>query len=102
MGNPKQKWTSEEEEALRAAWRSTAPGSEEYSERPEFNHLLFARSNIDLKDKWRNLSVANGQGPRDKARTPKAKANPAVPLLLHCPSHRPLLLSLLHRMHHQM
>ncbi|KAL0337261.1 UNVERIFIED_CONTAM: Telomere repeat-binding factor 4 [Sesamum calycinum] len=78
MGNPKQKWTSEEEEALRAGVAKHGAGKWKNIQRdPEFNHLLFARSNIDLKDKWRNLSVANGQGPRDKARTPKAKANPA-------------------------
>ncbi|KAL2229115.1 UNVERIFIED_CONTAM: Single myb histone 4 [Sesamum indicum] len=77
MGNPKQKWTSEEEEALRAGVAKHGAGKWKNIQRdPEFNHLLFARSNIDLKDKWRNLSVANGQGPRDKARTPKAKANP--------------------------
>ncbi|KAL4570620.1 hypothetical protein LXL04_026278 [Taraxacum kok-saghyz] len=30
---------------------------------PEFNHFLYFRSNIDLKDKWRNMSVsANRQG----------------------------------------
>lgn len=29
-----------------------------------------------MQDKWRNLSVANGQGPRDKSKTPKTKANP--------------------------
>lgn len=29
------------------------------------------------QDKWRNLSVASGQGARDKSKTPKAKTNPA-------------------------
>ncbi|KAG8376174.1 hypothetical protein BUALT_Bualt09G0035800 [Buddleja alternifolia] len=78
MGNPKQKWTSEEEEALRAGVAKHGAGKWKNIQRdPEFNHLLFARSNIDLKDKWRNLSVANGQGPRDKSKTPKAKTNPA-------------------------
>ncbi|KAI3443609.1 hypothetical protein Pfo_000274 [Paulownia fortunei] len=78
MGNPKQKWTSEEEEALRAGVAKHGAGKWKNIQRdPEFNHLLFARSNIDLKDKWRNLSVASGQGPRDKSKTPKAKANPA-------------------------
>ncbi|KAK6120397.1 hypothetical protein DH2020_045877 [Rehmannia glutinosa] len=77
MGNPKQKWTSEEEEALRAGVAKHGPGKWKNIQRdPEFNHLLFARSNIDLKDKWRNLSVASGQGPRDKSKTPKANANP--------------------------
>ncbi|KAI3447163.1 hypothetical protein Pfo_003828 [Paulownia fortunei] len=78
MGNPKQKWTSEEEEALRAGVAKHGAGKWKNIQRdPEFNHLLFARSNIDLKDKWRNLSVASGQGPRDKSKTPKTKVNPA-------------------------
>ncbi|MCE2055338.1 hypothetical protein HAX54_042432 [Datura stramonium] len=78
MGNPKQKWTSEEEEALRAGVAKHGAGKWKNIQRdPEFNHLLYSRSNIDLKDKWRNLNVsANGQGPRDKSRTQKVKANP--------------------------
>ncbi|XP_016580280.1 telomere repeat-binding factor 4 isoform X2 [Capsicum annuum] len=77
MGNPKQKWTSEEEEALRAGVAKHGAGKWKNIQRdPEFNHLLYSRSNIDLKDKWRNLNVsANGQGPRDKSRTPKVKTN---------------------------
>ncbi|KAH6761678.1 hypothetical protein C2S52_019111 [Perilla frutescens var. hirtella] len=78
MGNPKQKWTSEEEEALRAGVAKHGAGKWKNIQRdPEFNHLLFSRSNIDLKDKWRNLSVANGQGSREKSKAPKTKANPA-------------------------
>ncbi|KAL1563339.1 telomere repeat-binding factor 4-like [Salvia divinorum] len=78
MGNPKQKWTSEEEEALRAGIAKHGAGKWKNIQRdPEFNHLLFSRSNIDLKDKWRNLSVANGQGTRDKSKMPKTKVNPA-------------------------
>ncbi|CAK9177129.1 unnamed protein product [Ilex paraguariensis] len=81
MGNPKQKWTSEEEEALRAGVAKHGTGKWKNIQRdPEFNHLLYSRSNIDLKDKWRNLIVGtNGQGPREKSRTPKAKANPDAP-----------------------
>ncbi|KAB5552553.1 hypothetical protein DKX38_009864 [Salix brachista] len=46
MGNPKQKWTSEEEEALRAG------------------------------DKWRNMTVSAGsQSVKDKSRTTKVKSN---------------------------
>ncbi|XP_059284127.1 telomere repeat-binding factor 4 [Lycium barbarum] len=87
MGNPKQKWTSEEEEALRAGVAKHGAGKWKNIQRdPEFNHLLYSRSNIDLKDKWRNLNVsANGQGPRDKSRTQKVKANPdaaAAPLVI--------------------
>ncbi|XP_052180850.1 telomere repeat-binding factor 4-like isoform X2 [Diospyros lotus] len=85
MGNPKQKWTAEEEEALRAGVAKHGAGKwKNIQKDPEFNHLLYSRSNIDLKDKWRNMSVsANGQGSREKSRTSKAKANPdpATPLL---------------------
>ncbi|KAA8523274.1 hypothetical protein F0562_009697 [Nyssa sinensis] len=81
MGNPKQKWTSEEEEALRAGVAKHGTGKwKNIQKDPEFNHFLYSRSNIDLKDKWRNMSVsANGQGPREKSRTSKAKANPDAP-----------------------
>ncbi|KAL4589489.1 hypothetical protein LXL04_002396 [Taraxacum kok-saghyz] len=81
MGNPKQKWTSEEEEALRAGVAKHGTGKwKNIQKDPEFNHFLYSRSNIDLKDKWRNMSVsANGQGPREKSRTPKPKANTDSP-----------------------
>ncbi|GLT98118.1 hypothetical protein SLE2022_156380 [Rubroshorea leprosula] len=70
MGAPKQKWTQEEEAALKAGvikhgagkWRTILKD-------PEFSSVLYLRSNVDLKDKWRNMSVmANGWGSRDKAR----------------------------------
>ncbi|XP_059653020.1 telomere repeat-binding factor 1-like [Cornus florida] len=70
MGAPKQKWTPEEEAALRAGvvkhgagkWRTILKD-------PEFSGVLYLRSNVDLKDKWRNMSVmANGWGSREKAR----------------------------------
>ncbi|GER36016.1 DNA binding protein [Striga asiatica] len=85
MGNPKQKWTSEEEEALRAGVAKHGAGKwKNIQKDPEFNHLLFARSNIDLKDKWRNLSVASGLLQKDKLKGLKPKANhadvPATPL----------------------
>ncbi|KAJ4958316.1 hypothetical protein NE237_025427 [Protea cynaroides] len=77
MGNPKQKWTTEEEDALRAGVDKHGVGKWKNIQRdPEFGHCLSARSNIDLKDKWRNMSVsASGQGSREKLRTPKVKAN---------------------------
>ncbi|XP_076931624.1 telomere repeat-binding factor 4-like [Bidens hawaiensis] len=82
MGNPKQKWTQEEEEALRAGIAKHGTGKwKNIQKDPEFNHLLYSRSNIDLKDKWRNMSVsANGQGPREKSRTPKPKSNTDSPV----------------------
>ncbi|KAM0932521.1 putative transcription factor MYB-HB-like family [Dioscorea sansibarensis] len=82
MGAPKQKWTSEEEEALRAGVDKHGAGKWRTIQKdPEFSHLLATRSNIDLKDKWRNLSVsASGQGSREKSRTPKHKSILAIPL----------------------
>ncbi|ESR36047.1 Telomere repeat-binding factor 1 [Citrus sinensis] len=70
MGAPKQKWTQEEEAALKAGvikhgagkWRTILKD-------PEFSGVLYLRSNVDLKDKWRNMSVmSNGWGSRDKSR----------------------------------
>ncbi|KAH8519786.1 hypothetical protein H0E87_001284 [Populus deltoides] len=68
MGAPKQKWTAEEEAALKAGvikhgagkWRTILKD-------PEFSGVLYLRSNVDLKDKWRNISVmVNGYGSREK------------------------------------
>lgn len=50
MGNPKQKWTAEEEEALRAGVAKHGTGKwKNIQKDPEFNHHLYTRSNIDLK-----------------------------------------------------
>lgn len=75
MGAPKQKWTSEEEDALRAGVDKHGAGKWRTIQKdPEFSHCLSTRSNIDLKDKWRNMIVsAGGQGFREKSRTPKPK-----------------------------
>ncbi|VVA95085.1 unnamed protein product [Arabis nemorensis] len=85
MGNQKLKWTAEEEEALRAGIEKHGTGKWKNILRdPEFADQLTSRSNIDLKDKWRNLSVAPGiQGSNYKARPMKVKDEdvvlPAVP-----------------------
>ncbi|XP_076904159.1 telomere repeat-binding factor 1-like [Bidens hawaiensis] len=79
MGAPKQKWTAEEEAALKAGvvkhgagkWRTILKD-------PEFSSVLYLRSNVDLKDKWRNMSVmANGWGSREKARLAMKRAQHA-------------------------
>ncbi|RLN23641.1 single myb histone 4 [Panicum miliaceum] len=72
MGAPKQKWTSEEEDALRRGVLKHGAGKWRTIQKdPEFSPVLSSRSNIDLKDKWRNLSFsASGMGSRDK-RVPK-------------------------------
>lgn len=81
MGAPKQKWTSEEEGALRAGVEKYGAGKWRTIQKdPEFGRCLAARSNVDLKDKWRNMSVsAGGQGSRDKVKTPRVKAIASLP-----------------------
>ncbi|KAF7811088.1 telomere repeat-binding factor 1 isoform X1 [Senna tora] len=78
MGAPKQKWTPEEEAALKAGvvkhgagkWRTILKD-------PEFSRVLYLRSNVDLKDKWRNMSVmANGWTSRDKSRLAIRRVQP--------------------------
>ncbi|KAI4326011.1 hypothetical protein MLD38_031369 [Melastoma candidum] len=69
MGAPKQKWTAEEEAALKAGvvkhgagkWRTILMD-------PEFSAILRMRSNVDLKDKWRNINVTAIWGSRQKAK----------------------------------
>ncbi|XP_057492316.1 telomere repeat-binding factor 1-like [Actinidia eriantha] len=79
MGAPKQKWTSEEEAALKAG--VTKYGAGKWStilKDPEFSILLYSRSNVDLKDKWRNMNVAaNGWGSRSRVRV-ASKSNQQI------------------------
>ncbi|KAF1887099.1 hypothetical protein Lal_00046337 [Lupinus albus] len=76
MGNQKQKWTADEEDALHRGVQKYGAGKwKNILKDPDFAPFLTSRSNIDLKDKWRNLNVSNGQGlPKDKSRTPKPKS----------------------------
>ncbi|GMY34631.1 telomere repeat-binding factor 4 isoform X1 [Fagus crenata] len=82
MGNQKQKWTAEEEEALLGGVAKHGPGKwKNILKDPDFAPFLTHRSNIDLKDKWRNLSVSTtGQGSKEKSRAPKIKAITAAPI----------------------
>uniref|UniRef100_A0A7C9DW41 MYB transcription factor n=1 Tax=Opuntia streptacantha TaxID=393608 RepID=A0A7C9DW41_OPUST len=82
MGAPKQKWTAEEEAALKAGVRKHGAGKWQTILRdPEFSHVLRSRSNVDLKDKWRNINVTlSGLGSREKARL-ALKRNPHIPKL---------------------
>lgn len=68
MGNQKQKWTSEEEEALKAGVAKHGTGKwKNILTDPHFAPFLTQRSNIDLKDKWRNLGISTGlQGSKDR------------------------------------
>ncbi|XP_015576140.1 telomere repeat-binding factor 4 [Ricinus communis] len=82
MGNQKQKWTAEEEEALLNGVAKHGPGKwKNILKDPDFAPFLTQRSNIDLKDKWRNLSVSNAaQGSNPKTRgAPKPKILPLPP-----------------------
>ncbi|KAL9263698.1 Single myb histone 1-like protein [Drosera capensis] len=80
MGAPKQKWTAEEEAALKAGVRKHGSGKWQTILRdPEFSLVLRSRSNVDLKDKWRNINVTlSGLGSREKARL-ALKRNPQTP-----------------------
>ncbi|KAH1250067.1 Telomere repeat-binding factor 1 [Glycine max] len=78
MGAPKQKWTAEEEAALKAGvlkhgagkWRTILTD-------PEFSAILRMRSNVDLKDKWRNINVTAIWGSRQKAKLALKRNLPA-------------------------
>ncbi|CAK9320471.1 unnamed protein product [Citrullus colocynthis] len=79
MGAPKQKWTAEEEAALKAGvikhgagkWRTILTD-------PEFSSILHQRSNVDLKDKWRNINVTAIWGSRQKAKLALKKNSMAL------------------------
>ncbi|XP_057788128.1 telomere repeat-binding factor 1 isoform X2 [Salvia miltiorrhiza] len=79
MGAPKQKWTPEEEAALKAGVLKHGPGKwRTILKDPQFSGVLYLRSNVDLKDKWRNMSVmANGWGSRERARLALKRMHPA-------------------------
>ncbi|XP_074306996.1 telomere repeat-binding factor 1 [Silene latifolia] len=84
MGAPKQKWTAEEEAALKAGvikhgsgkWRTILKD-------PEFSGILYSRSNVDLKDKWRNMCVMpTTSGSREKSKTPLKRVPVAHPIVV--------------------
>lgn len=72
MGVPKQKWTLEEEDALKAGIAKYGPGKwSTILKDPDFVSILHLRSNVDLKDKWRNMNaMASGCGSRHRATRP--------------------------------
>ncbi|MFS7892241.1 putative transcription factor MYB-HB-like family [Helianthus anomalus] len=78
MGVPKQRWTPEEEAALKAGVVKHGPGKwSTILKDPEFESVLRLRSNVDLKDKWRNMhSMPGGCGSRQRARPTRSKAQP--------------------------
>ncbi|XP_019094467.1 PREDICTED: telomere repeat-binding factor 2 isoform X1 [Camelina sativa] len=81
MGAPKQKWTPEEEAALKAGVRKHGTGKwRTILSDPEFSLVLKSRSNVDLKDKWRNISVTALWGSRKKAKLALKRTLPAIKL----------------------
>ncbi|XP_039062368.1 telomere repeat-binding factor 2-like isoform X1 [Hibiscus syriacus] len=69
MGAPKQKWTAEEEAALKAGVLKHGTGKwRNILSDPEFSSVLCSRSNVDLKDKWRNINATAIWGSRQKAK----------------------------------
>ncbi|KAK6120982.1 hypothetical protein DH2020_045270 [Rehmannia glutinosa] len=82
MGAPKQKWTPEEEAALKAGVLKHGPGKwRTILKDPQFSGVLYLRSNVDLKDKWRNMSVmANGWGSRERSRLSLRRMHPTSKL----------------------
>ncbi|XP_062193496.1 single myb histone 5-like [Phragmites australis] len=80
MGAPKQRWTSEEEAALRAGIAKHGVGNwRRILNDPELSSTLHYRSNVDLKDKWRNMNgIVSASGSREKGRTTvkKTRATP--------------------------
>lgn len=78
MGAPKQKWTSEEEAALKAGVAKYGVGKwSTILKDPEFATVLRSRSNVDLKDKWRNLHVmTSGWGSRHRGRVVSKSVQP--------------------------
>ncbi|ESQ29984.1 hypothetical protein EUTSA_v10012087mg [Eutrema salsugineum] len=58
VGYRRNKWTAEEEGALLAGICKHGAGKWlNILEDPEFRPQLLYRSNIDLKDKWRNMKI---------------------------------------------
>ncbi|KAK9811062.1 hypothetical protein WJX73_010075 [Symbiochloris irregularis] len=76
QGAPKQKWTPEEEQALRAGVARYGVGKWRLIQKDEeFTETLCNRSNVDLKDKWRNLNMEAGtsRGDRRTARSSEVR-----------------------------
>ncbi|CAL4978025.1 unnamed protein product [Urochloa decumbens] len=80
MGAPKQRWTSEEDAALRTGVARHGVGNwRTILNDPQLSSILRYRSNVDLKDKWRNMNITvTPLGSRDKVRTAAKKARAAT------------------------
>ncbi|KAJ0735568.1 putative transcription factor MYB-related family [Helianthus annuus] len=78
---PKKWWTSKEEEALKAGVKEYKAGNwKDILKDPRFASILANRTNIDLKDKWRNLNGGGCvSGGRRKASTSRPPDKRIVP-----------------------
>ena len=74
MGAPKVRWTQEEEDALRKGVKDHGTGRWKHIKHdPKYKEVLNNRSNVDLKDKWRNILVAEGAIEKPSARKGKKR-----------------------------
>uniref|UniRef100_A0A7N0UA34 MYB transcription factor n=1 Tax=Kalanchoe fedtschenkoi TaxID=63787 RepID=A0A7N0UA34_KALFE len=93
MVNQKIKWTADEEAALLAGIAKHGPGKWKIILRDtDFATPLQNRSNIDLKDKWRNLS-ASSNGERRRSSKSSYLLPAALSSTTNEPSHTPALLT---------
>eukprot|EP00873_Tetraselmis_striata_P010869 jgi/Tetstr1/431133/TSEL_020847.t1 len=78
MGAPKQKWTEEEEAALRAGVVKYGVGKWRAIQKdPGFKTALSSRTNVDLKDKWRNLTFDPQLSPKKVAGDKRGRSKSA-------------------------
>ena len=68
MGVSKKRWTEDEERALREGVEKHGTGRWKHIKTDnDFSEILSLRSNVDLKDKWRNILVARGEREKPSA-----------------------------------
>ncbi|PWA92342.1 Histone H1/H5 [Artemisia annua] len=71
MTKHKGRWTKEQDEALWAGVKKYGEGKwKVILSDPQFGPALSNRSNIDLKDKWRNMTVGGGSSSKHRVKTP--------------------------------
>ncbi|GJY82188.1 homeodomain-like/winged-helix DNA-binding family protein, partial [Tanacetum coccineum] len=76
MGKQKKRWTPDEESALIAGVRKYGMGKwKDILSDQKISECLKDRSNVDLKDKWRNLCANVGVLPPDAQPVPKLLRN---------------------------
>ncbi|GKD81135.1 telomere repeat-binding factor 4-like protein, partial [Tanacetum coccineum] len=88
MGKQKKRWTLDEEAALIAGVRKYGMGNwRDILSDQKISQCLKDRSNVDLKDKWRNLSANVGYLgvlPPDAERVPKLVAARGPKITIWC------------------